>query len=692
MRIILYTYLILPFVINAQFDSTQVELSADTILNMSVEFKDTINEIDEGKSAEIFVSNNFNNQDGLVVKWITSTIYGLKGYDLYRREVGKDWVKLNETPISLIKKNELDSNLNNDEQGLYNFTVNTNYDEFQKSFPRVFVLIKSIYNNYMANLIGIIYYDKTAIKDISYQYKLLNGNSDYELAISETYKCGNYVKESPPDSIKIERFKKRCDIKWKPDINRYYGVDIYRKTNDSAFRKITITPRAIQKSEDQKGNLNFPEVCYVDEAVNKEYAYSYKFIAINYFGQPSIESEEIFVPKEDFDPPEKPFNLVPVKHDSKMTIDLTWDFIPEEDLLGFNLYRSNLLEGPYEKINFNIIPNTITYFNDKVNLVGDYYYYCSTIDFSGNESYSGKIYLQIHDMFPPDAPKNLQSETGPGFINLTWDNNTESDLKGYFIQRSLNDEDNSDNHFININSEPTIENLFSEKLSKNVRNKFVYRIIAVDTSFNRSKPSINSLAQMPDVTPPNHPVIKSINFKDKMMVIYWIPNIESDLEGYNLFRKLKNDSSDFKKVNNLIIPKDITSYRDRLTTPGKQYLYLVKAIDVNGNISLPSKEFFGYNPKEKLSTKLILNSTLNKKRKKVTLSWNLENSEIPLQGSIVLRSTDDNVLKPYTKLIQENSFIDNISPGKYNYQIRTYTKDGLVIKSEVINIELIKTE
>ena len=375
-----------------------------------------------------------------------------------------------------------------------------------------------------------------------------------------------------------------------------------------------------------------------------------------------------------------------------MTIDLSWDFIPADDLAGFNLYRSNLLEGPYVKLNFDIIPSTNTYFNDKLNLVGDYYYYCSSIDYSGNESYSGKIYLQIHDMFPPEAPNNLKSETGPGFINLTWDNNIESDLMGYFIQRSLNDEDNSDNHFININSVPTVLNSFSEKLSKNVRNKFVYRIIAVDTSFNRSKPSINSLAQMPDVTPPNHPVIKSIDFKDNMMVIYWIPNIESDLEGYNLFRKLKNDSLDFRKINNLIIPKDITSYRDRLTTPGNEYLYLVKAIDVNGNISLPSKEFYGYNPKEKLSTKLILNSSLNKKRKKVTLSWNLENSEIPVQGSIVLRSTGDNVLKPYSKLIQENSFIDNISPGKYNYQLRTYTKDGLVIKSEVINIELIKTE
>ena len=212
MRLLLYTYLILPFVINAQFDSTQVEVNTDTTLNSRIEFKDTVKDTDEGKSAEIFVSNNFNNQDGLVIKWITSTIYGLKGYDLYRKEEGQDWVKLNETPISLIKNDQIDSNLNKDEQGLYNFTVNTSYDEFQKSFPRVFVLIKSIYNNYMANLIGIIYYDKAAIKDVSYQYKLLDGNSDNEFAVSKKYKCGSYIKESPPDSINVERFEKRCDI------------------------------------------------------------------------------------------------------------------------------------------------------------------------------------------------------------------------------------------------------------------------------------------------------------------------------------------------------------------------------------------------------------------------------------------------------------------------------------------------
>lgn len=705
MRFSFYILLFLfPIFINGQVDS--IFNSNDSVSNLppqtskplkskmiySTSLIDSFTNINNEKSAELFVSNNFDNDQGLVIKWITNSIYREDGFDLYRREDGTDWVKLNSIPINLTRKSGKDENLDSEQQGLYDFTLQSSYNDFQSSLPRVFVLIKSIYSNYMASLIGIIYYDKIAREGLTYQYKLVGAGSNFELAISKKYTCSSYTKSLPPDSIQIERFKKRCDIKWKPEIFKYYGVDIYRKTNDSTFRKITRTPRAIQKSKDRKGNISFPKVFYTDEDINKEYNYTYKFVAVDYFGKESFESEEIFMAKKDFDPPLKPFNLVPVKHDSKMTVDLSWDYVLEEDLLGFNIYRSNILEGPYEKINLKTIPKTIPSFNDRVTNTGDYYYYCSSVDFSGNESYSGKIYLQIHDMLPPDSPKNLQSETGPGFINLSWDNNLESDLKGYFIQRSLNDEDNSDNHFININSEPTIENSFSEKLSKNIRNKFIYRVVAVDTSFNRSKPSINSLAQMPDVTPPNHPIIKNVEFNDGIIVISWMPNIENDLEGYNLFRKLKSDSSSFIKVNSQTIPKDITIYRDRQTSSETEYLYILKAIDVNGNISEPSKPFFGYNPIEKLTSKIILTSELNQRKKRVVLNWNLENNEIEVQGSVIYRSTDENILKPYSKLVQENSYIDDINPGLYNYQVRIYTNDGIVIMSEVIKIELIKTE
>ena len=709
MKKLIYILFLIPLIANSQIDTIEVNnndtnnlekkdsvwliskpVSKRTI-NYTSSFIDSMSVKFKEKIAEIFVTNNFNNDSGLVVKWIANSIYREDGFDLYRRKNDDPtWTKINTTPFTLTKKFENDNNLNSEEQSLYDFTVQSSFSDFQTSLPRVFVIIKSIYNNYLASLIGIIHFDKNAEKGNTYQYKLLAASSNLELGISEKFVCGDYVKPSPPDSIQIERFKKRCEIKWKPEIHRYYGVDIYRKTNDSNFVKITKTPRAIQKGEDKNGNITFPEVCYVDETINKDFNYTYKFVAIDYFGKESVESDEIFVAKKDFDPPEKPFNLIPTKHDSKMTVDLKWNFIPEDDLSGFNVYRSRKLEGPYEQINFQLIPKNTSYFNDKVDVVGDYYYYCSSIDFSGNESFSGKIYVQVRDMMPPKAPKNLTSETGPGFINLIWDENNEPDLKGYFIQRSLNDEDNSDNHFININSEPTIENKFSQKLAKNVRNKFVYRVVAVDTSFNRSKPSINSLAQMPDVTPPNNPVITDAAFIDSYISVQWIPNIESDLEGYEIYRKSKNDSTEYKKINNLLIPKDIQKYKDRLTQPGEEYFYVLKARDINGNISDFSNKFFAYNPSEKLTSNVNFNLEFNEKKKRVTLNWSLENQEIPVIGSVVYRSFNDSFSKPYTKLINENSFIDNITFGSYTYQIRVFSKEGTVIKSENKNVEFLK--
>ena len=80
----------------------------------------------------------------------------------------------------------------------------------------------------------------------------------------------------------------------------------------------------------------------------------------------------------------------------------------------------------------------------------------------------------------------------------------------------------------------------------------------------------------------------------------------------------------------------------------------------------------------------------NEKKKRVTLNWSLENQEIPVIGSVVYRSFNDSFSKPYTKLINENSFIDNITFGSYTYQIRVFSKEGTVIKSENKNVEFLK--
>jgi hypothetical protein len=292
-------------------------------------------------------------------------------------------------------------------------------------------------------------------------------------------------------------------------------------------------------------------------------------------------------------------------------------------------------------------------------------------------------------MEPPSAPVGLTTATEPGLIILKWESNTEKDLKGYFIQRSLNDDNNKDNHFININTVPIDSNNFTQKLSKNVSNKFVYRIVAVDTSYNLSKPSINSLAQMPDVTPPHNPVIKSVEFSEDNIIIEWIPNVETDLLGYDLYRKFKKDSI-YNKVNSLLIPANVIKYTDRTSKEGDQYHYSLKAIDINQNESSFSNQFFGENPKKKLTSSIKFETEkLNVKKKQIQLVWNLENPDLPIQGYVVFKENQNKLFLPYIKLSKNNTLVEKVSPGIYRYQVRAYTMEGLVIKSEIKEFELI---
>lgn len=647
----------------------------------------------EASKGEVFVCNNFNNESGLVIKWISNRVYFPKGSDVYRKSKGSsDWIKINNSPVKFIENNPNPELLTNEENEFHKLVSTKSYEEFMQDFSRIFVVIKAIYSPQMAKLMGITYYDKTALIGETYQYKVIGHlkNEDVEVGISDPFICEAYTQINPPDSLNIVRYKEHCEIFWEPDVYRYYGVEIYRKENDSIFELITKTPRTLQKTKDKKGNFHYPEINYIDETINPNSNYVYKFVAIDYFGQKSFESKEISVPFIDFDPPTAPFGLIPTNHDSKLTVDLKWNAIEEADLAGFNVHRSQLIEGPYEIVNKEIISPKTRAFIDKVPYPGHYYYYCSSYDLSGNETKSGKIYIQIRDMEPPSAPIGLTTSTEPGFITLKWQPNSEPDLKGYFVQRSLNDENNSDNHFVNMNTIPIDSNQFVQKLSKNVSNKFVYRIVAVDTSYNLSKPSINSLAQMPDVTPPHSPVIKNVKFIDDNIVIDWMQNIESDLLGYNIFRKLISDST-YNKVNSSLIPSSLSSYTDRSSKEGERYHYSLKAVDNNQNASSFSKSFYGENPKQKQTTQIkFITAKLNTRKKQIQMEWELENSEIPFQGYVVFKEDQNNVLLPYVKLSKNNTLFEKVSPGIFKYQIRAYTLEGLVIKSEIKEFELLK--
>jgi hypothetical protein len=93
-----------------------------------------------------------------------------------------------------------------------------------------------------------------------------------------------------------------------------------------------------------------------------------------------------------------------------------------------------------------------------------------------------------------------------------------------------------------------------------------------------------------DIYPPSDPtglqaVFSSVGQKP-FVDLSWAPNMESDLAGYNVFRR--SGSGQALKINKQLVP--VPSYRDDTVVPGTTYYYSVSAVDLRGNESGRSPE------------------------------------------------------------------------------------------------------
>jgi hypothetical protein len=93
-----------------------------------------------------------------------------------------------------------------------------------------------------------------------------------------------------------------------------------------------------------------------------------------------------------------------------------------------------------------------------------------------------------------------------------------------------------------------------------------------------------------DIYPPSEPtglqaVFSSVGQKP-FVDLSWAPNMESDLAGYNVFRRV--GSGDPVKLNQQLVR--VPSFRDDTVLPGKTYVYSISAVDLRGNESSRSAE------------------------------------------------------------------------------------------------------
>lgn len=192
-----------------------------------------------------------------------------------------------------------------------------------------------------------------------------------------------------------------------------------------------------------------------------------------------------------------PTNLT--KQESETAITISWeapaanlDESTPANLLGYNVYRLTAAKPEAEAKPLNKDPITATHFDDKTFKFGEKYdYFVRSVSLGTEakpvESFeSNTVSAAPLDSYPPAPPVLSQPGPGPGRLALFWSANSEPDIAGYLIYRSL--DPNSPKPWTPLTAEVYTKITFQD-VNVETGKTYYYYVRAVDTAGNKSEPS-----------------------------------------------------------------------------------------------------------------------------------------------------------------------------------------------------------
>lgn len=642
------------------------------------------------QSSRVLVLNGTSNTAAhttIRVKWYTDGLVYPQGVHLYRRSgEAEPWVRVNKQLISL-QKTASPALIRQDED-VEAFLDMAN--SLSASKPEGFVLlnlyVKSFQSADFSKLLGIQYDDASVEWGKQYEYKVvrLDRGQEIELGVSVPITAGPYTPDASVTGLKVTLEKGVARMLWKDEEARFYGVNIYRNTSvDTTWRKLNKTPVVITETE----NAPASGVMYQDGNLKERMVYNYRVEGLDFFGGTTLPSKPVQIVVGDLTPPLPPVNLN--KKVKVLNVRLSWEIQSSADLAGFRVYRSTHSEGPFVAVTDAWVSKTDTVYVDAVPKPGFYYYKVMAVDDAMNEGPSKPILVEVQDVIPPSAPKQVEAKADTGKIILTWAANPEPDVIGYYVFRTVN-QDTKENYVL-INAEPMREPVYTQKLPRNARNEFLFKVVAVDSNYNRSEPSAVVQAKLPDVTAPIVPVIKRIHIQGDTVTLEWLLNPEKDLAGYHVYRHEGSHVTAAVRVNRAAIVDPATLlYSDTVGRAG-HYQYRIQAVDVAGNVSAFSDAFpVNFTPPFR-AVPGELKGKFNKRKKRIVLAWGTVKDK-SLKGYTVFRKgKEDTAWKPVSGLLTDSEFSDTVGrKGTFAYQVRAYSQRGDVVISNEVKIKATK--
>ncbi len=272
---------------------------------------------------------------------------------------------------------------------------------------------------------------------------------------------------------------------------------------------------------------------------------------------------------------------------------LKWD-INDDNYYGVDVYRKITGEKEFKKL--NEYPVMIGQkLNENGNMEMPEYFYEDRIKdknvnyeykitgkgyFEKDKSFSDIVEVYIKEDALPQPPRNLKRKLSDNTIILDWENPLDTAYYHLNIYQSTK----SDGPFIKMNSSPLSKAIKKYEINAEEDNGYYFYVTA-ENRFGNENRSNKVFVEVSDKTPPAPPTQVKINADTGVFRIQWVRNKESDLMGYQLFRRVKSVSDgEYMLMNANPIKENI--FIDSVASNTKNlYNYYVIAIDSSYNRS-----------------------------------------------------------------------------------------------------------
>lgn len=349
--------------------------------------------------------------------------------------------------------------------------------------------------------------------------------------------------------------------------NAYYierSVD-----NGGTFQKVSELPIANLSEKAASKRM------YYIDSINNLANYQYRIAGINAFGEQGPYAEIVEGKGKTF------LAFVPnIKRnfvDGNGLLQLEWEFdsLGNNQISGFSLSRSSLVEGPYLEVLPSISPEIRNLNYPVAEVTG--YYKLTALAKGGESRSSYPVLVQAIDSIPPKTPTGLTVKIDTaGRVTLKWDANNERDLMGYKIFRALSKGEEP----VPLIDSVWYTNNYRDLLSLKMMNKKAwYGISALDKRFNQSR--ISPLVELikPVKIPPSPAIISKYKIEGGKLRIQWINSSDEDVISHTLYRRKHMDTA----WTSLKVFTDTTNiYVDENLQSSANYQYVIEVENKGG--------------------------------------------------------------------------------------------------------------